>query len=254
MAAGIVFHNITTASGVTFSLACWVPDTAAPDVGAIPVSLPVNLSGVPLWRAEDTGHTSGDHGVPILGVRQDTLAALAGTDLDYAPFQLDALGQLRVIPPLTTEVSATFNRHSNTTSYTANDLVNASAAGATAALISFAIPAGRGRLLRATVRHNASGSTGFNNSQFRLNIFDANITPTTNVGDNDAYSEPINDKVGTVDVLVNDVGAADGQKGYSNCDIPFVAGTLYMLVQILGAWTTPTASATFIIDLEYAPG
>ena len=38
MAAGIVFHNITTASGVTFSIACWVPDTAAPDVGAVAIS------------------------------------------------------------------------------------------------------------------------------------------------------------------------------------------------------------------------
>lgn len=45
MAAGIVFHNITTASGVTFSLACWVPDTALPDVGAIAVSMPVLSNG-----------------------------------------------------------------------------------------------------------------------------------------------------------------------------------------------------------------
>lgn len=41
MAAGIVYHDITTSSGVTFSIACWVPDTALPDVGAIAVSQPV---------------------------------------------------------------------------------------------------------------------------------------------------------------------------------------------------------------------
>ena len=45
MAAGIVYHNITTAAGVTFSLACWVPDTASPNVGAIPVSMPIKSDG-----------------------------------------------------------------------------------------------------------------------------------------------------------------------------------------------------------------
>lgn len=38
MAAGLVSHNITTASGVTFAVVSWVPDTAAPDVGAVPVA------------------------------------------------------------------------------------------------------------------------------------------------------------------------------------------------------------------------
>ena len=37
MAAGLVSHNITTASGVTFGVISWVPDTASPDVGAVPV-------------------------------------------------------------------------------------------------------------------------------------------------------------------------------------------------------------------------
>ena len=38
MAAGLVSHNITTASGVTFAVISWVPDTGAPDVGAVPVA------------------------------------------------------------------------------------------------------------------------------------------------------------------------------------------------------------------------
>lgn len=48
MAAGIVYHNFTTSSGVTFAVACWVPDTAAPDVGAIPVHLLVDSAGAPI--------------------------------------------------------------------------------------------------------------------------------------------------------------------------------------------------------------
>jgi hypothetical protein len=45
MAAGLVSHNITTASGVTFAFKCWVPDTTAPDVGAIPIALPIFSDG-----------------------------------------------------------------------------------------------------------------------------------------------------------------------------------------------------------------
>jgi hypothetical protein len=38
MAAGLVSHNITTASGVTFAVVSWVPDTGSPDVGAVPIA------------------------------------------------------------------------------------------------------------------------------------------------------------------------------------------------------------------------
>lgn len=58
MAAGIVFHNITTAAGVTFSLACWVPDTALPDVGAIPVSISVSAAGAPVVPATAANQTT----------------------------------------------------------------------------------------------------------------------------------------------------------------------------------------------------
>jgi len=44
--------------------------------------------------AEDSGHTSEDKGNFILGVRNDALAALGGTDGDYVPFQMNADGAL----------------------------------------------------------------------------------------------------------------------------------------------------------------
>jgi hypothetical protein len=47
-------------------------------------------------KAEDSPHTSGDSGQPILGVRNDTRGTLVGTDLDYAPVQLNSSGDLRV--------------------------------------------------------------------------------------------------------------------------------------------------------------
>ena len=46
--------------------------------------------------AEDAEHTTADTGNFVLGVRNDTLAALGGTDGDYVPFQMNALGALYV--------------------------------------------------------------------------------------------------------------------------------------------------------------
>ena len=46
--------------------------------------------------AEDAALTSEDTGNFILGVRNDTLAALGGTDGDYVPFQMNASGALFV--------------------------------------------------------------------------------------------------------------------------------------------------------------
>lgn len=47
-------------------------------------------------EVEDTAHSSGDSGVMALAVRNDTLAALAGTDGDYAPLQVNASGALYI--------------------------------------------------------------------------------------------------------------------------------------------------------------
>lgn len=46
--------------------------------------------------AEDAAHVSGDPGVQALAVRKDTGAAIAGTDGDYSPLQVDSSGNLRV--------------------------------------------------------------------------------------------------------------------------------------------------------------
>lgn len=53
-------------------------------------------SATHLGKAEDAAHTSGDTGVMLLGVRNDSLEALAGTDGDYTPAQFDSAGALYV--------------------------------------------------------------------------------------------------------------------------------------------------------------
>lgn len=64
------------------------------------VSVVPGTGATNLGKAEDAGHTTGDTGVMILGVRNDTRGTLAGTDLDYAPLQLNSAGDLRVTTPV----------------------------------------------------------------------------------------------------------------------------------------------------------
>lgn len=68
--------------------------------GALTANLgTIGTGATNLGKAEDAAHTSGDVGVEMLAVRQDTAAALAGTDGDYAPLEVDANGRLHVIEP-----------------------------------------------------------------------------------------------------------------------------------------------------------
>jgi len=55
--------------------------------------------------AEDSAHTSGDVGLQILAVRQDTLAASVDADGDYASLKVDADGRLYVAASLTSDIA-----------------------------------------------------------------------------------------------------------------------------------------------------
>jgi hypothetical protein len=67
------------------------------DIGDVDVtSLIPGVGATSLGKAEDAVHSTGDTGVMPLAVRNDVLAALAGTDGDYAPLQVDASGALYV--------------------------------------------------------------------------------------------------------------------------------------------------------------
>jgi hypothetical protein len=57
-------------------------------------------------QVEDATHNTGDSGVMPLAVRNDTLAALAGTDGDYAPLQVNANGALYIQEGAALDVSA----------------------------------------------------------------------------------------------------------------------------------------------------
>ena len=80
--------NVDIASSVALDVSA---ATVTVDLGA---NNDVTIDGSSIVHAEDTTHNTGDAGVMSLAVRNDTLAALAGTDGDYAPLQVNASGAL----------------------------------------------------------------------------------------------------------------------------------------------------------------
>lgn len=60
--------------------------------GELIVNLGTDTDG--LVKDEDTAHTTGDSGIMMLAVRDDSLAGLADTDGDYTPFVVDSLNHL----------------------------------------------------------------------------------------------------------------------------------------------------------------
>lgn len=74
------------------------PGTFVDDDAPLPVTV-VGGGGFPpsmVGYAEDSAHVSGDRGILIFGVRNDTPGTLVDTDGDYAPFQFNLAGELRV--------------------------------------------------------------------------------------------------------------------------------------------------------------
>ncbi len=97
--------NLAQMGGVAISLNTGVRDTGTQRVtiatdDTVTVDLGANndvtIDNSSIVKAEDAVHSTGDAGVMALSVRNDTLAALAGTDGDYAPLQVNASGALYV--------------------------------------------------------------------------------------------------------------------------------------------------------------
>jgi hypothetical protein len=89
-----------------------------------------------ILKLEDAPHVSGDAGVMALAVRQDTLAALAGTTGDYIPLTTDAFGRLSTVARPSSSDTAGWTR--------------VASAGALATSLVVKASAGRLRLVRVT--------------------------------------------------------------------------------------------------------
>lgn len=95
IAAAQTVATVTTVGAVT-AITNALP-AGTNNIGDVDVlSVVPGTGATALGKAEDAAHSSGDTGVMSLAVRRDADTALAGTDGDYAPLQVNAAGSLKV--------------------------------------------------------------------------------------------------------------------------------------------------------------
>ncbi|MFQ5492234.1 MAG: hypothetical protein ACE5GE_16080, partial [Phycisphaerae bacterium] len=159
------------------------------DIGDVDVTSVVPGTGATnLGKAEDAVHASGDTGVMALGVRNDVLAALAGTDGDYAPLQVDANGALYVA------VNGTVTVASHAVTNAGTFAVQAAQSGTwdigtvttvtSVTAIANALPAGDNNIGNVDIVTLPAGNLGMQLMAASLSIVPAsNITDGTYIGD-----------------------------------------------------------------------
>lgn len=292
MAAGVIYQTVTTTDGETVELAFYVDDTGAPTQwtpakllvnasGAIatanPLPIQVRSSGgteatfnangqatmanstpvviasnqdwpvstVGFMKKEDVASADGDAGIPAMAVQKATPANTGGTDGDYEFLQMSG-GHLWVAPPLTVKLSSSFATPDHA-AHAANDAVADNTTAGSVTKLSWTIPKGAGRIVR--VRIDKTDLT-IATATFRLWLWDTTFTVAA--GDNAAFSNPLTDAIGYVDVAVTNTGT-DVITGWSNCDIPITATTALGLLQTLTAFDA-AATETFTVDLFVLPG
>lgn len=93
--------NVTPGTGAVISMDEATVQGTPSLIQRVKLLSSANDSPEELSKAEDSPHTTGDHGIEALAVRKDTAAALSGSDGDYTPLITDANGRLHVILPST---------------------------------------------------------------------------------------------------------------------------------------------------------
>lgn len=148
---------------------------------------------------------------------------------------------------VTTKASANFNRPGDTTAYAANDGVSDNTTAGSVTKLTFTIAAGAGIIRRVKVRKSDQTVA---TPTIRVWFWDATFTVAA--GDNAAFSNPLQDAIGFVDIAVTNAGTDDAV-GWTNCDIPVAAGTVFCLLQTLSIFT-PANAETFTVEIHYLPG
>jgi len=167
-------HAVTNAG--TFATQATL-QTGANTVGEVTIGAATTAAG-DLAKAEDAVHTSGDVGVMPLAVRNDVLAALAGTDGDYAPLQVNASGALFIQEGAALDVSgATLTVNSHAVTNAGTFVVQEDGASLTALQL----------IDNVVITHDAAGGTAVGNMMMGQRDDEVGGTATT-TADGDAQA------------------------------------------------------------------
>lgn len=107
----------------------WVVNFQNSSILATPVGSTITVvqaNSIVGTYAEDSGHTTADKGLFVLGVRNDTVSSLTSADLDYTPHATDSQGRTVIKPFSPNESEFTYTGSVVSTSVT---LIQASAVG-----------------------------------------------------------------------------------------------------------------------------
>lgn len=163
---------------------------------------------------------------------------------------MSADGSSPVVGPLTRELTSvvnSFNRLGNTTPYDIGDAIADNATAGSVTLLQWTPYWGCGTIRRVKVRKsNQAVAT----PTIRVWLFKASLVP--GAADNAAFVKPLANCIGFVDVDVTAAGSDDAA-GWTNCDIPFEAATIYGLLETRSVFT-PASEETFRVDLTGYPG
>lgn len=154
--------------------------------------------------------------------------------------------------PTISLVEASFTRPSNTTAYTAADLMANSTTAASVTPMEFVVPVGLGRGLRIVgVKCKKSGTTA-TNSDFKINLFTS--SPTVANGDNGAFSSTESGYIGQLDIGTLRAFTDDCSLNNSlsdSLDITWklnTGNTIYGLMEADAAYT-PESAEVFTVTL-----
>lgn len=204
--------------------------------------------------AEDEAHTGGDTGLLTFAVRDDTLGALSGTELDYEPLHTNSEGALWTygIGPFVT-ASTDVTRPADTTAYAINDAISDSTSAPTSGGFTFSnvvrASGGSGIITDAIITSSADAATLLQGEIWLFN------TSVTNINDNSAFAvsdAEIKTCVGKIPFVLEDAGN-NGFYHAQGLAIGFTcsgSANLRFLIRAKNAYTPANAEVlTFVLKV-----
>lgn len=220
---------------------------------------------------------AGDAGVPMIGIRKDTQADLAGADGKYTFPQFDAIGNMRIAAIVATAVGvflgvvgksavvgSSMTRPADTNGYTAGDLFGTTTSNSSTNI--FTLPVARvndATAVISRIRAKVHGSSAWAGKRIKFHFF--KVLPTvTSIGDNGAFANGTvcteSNKIGTAMVNFDSNQTSDGYvKGFTYPDdtagvlwtVDPSTGTqnIFAIAEVLDA-VTPGSGDTLTLTLE----
>ena len=210
--------NITIKDGAGVDVTMRSTNTAG--IIQVPMSIPTNTAG----NAAAFGSGANGATVPRVALATDSPGA-----------------------SIPVKLSSNFTAAGTTPTYVSGEWISDNGTAGSVTKSTWTVVAGAGTIRRVKIRKSDQTVA---TPTIRLYLWDTTFTVA--VGNDAAGAQPFADSIGFLDVPVTTAGTDDAV-GWTSCDIPFVAGTLFGLLQSQSSFTGAT-SEVWTIELTVVPG